>query len=122
MTNNLTVSDDFKNDVKTWIEIDDKEKELKSQIKVLTTKKKELTDGILKEMEKNEIDNLQISTGGKLKYSVSQVAGPLKKEHILNVINEEVKDQEMAKELITKIYNKDEREVVTKVSLKRTNK
>ena len=51
MTNNLSVSDDFKNDVKTWIEIDDKEKELKGQIKVLTTKKKELTEGILKEMD-----------------------------------------------------------------------
>lgn len=119
---NLTVSDDFKNDVKTWIEIDDKEKELKSQLKILTSKKKELTDGILKEMESNEIDNLQISTGGKLKYSVSQVTAPLKKEHIIGVINEEVKDEEMAKELITKIYNKEQRERVTKVSLKRTNK
>tara|TARA_B100000900_G_C20526914_1_gene694587 strand:- start:352 stop:717 length:366 start_codon:yes stop_codon:yes gene_type:complete len=119
---NLTVSEDFKNDVKTWIEIDDKERELKAQIKLLTAKKKELTDGILKEMESNEIDNLQISTGGKLKYSVSQVTTPLKKEHIIGVINEEVKDEEIAKDLITKIYNKEQREKVTKVSLKRTNK
>ena len=37
---NLTVSDDFKNDVKTWIEIDDKERELKSQLKVINKKRK----------------------------------------------------------------------------------
>ena len=120
--NVVTVSDDFKSNVKEWIEIDNKENELKPQLRILSSKKKELTNSIIKEMETNNIGDLNINTGGKLKYNVSNVVAPLKKDIVMDVISKEIKDENKARSIITQLYDKETRGVVKKVSLKRVTK
>ena len=115
----VQVSEDFKTNVKEWIEIDNKEKELRPQLKVLTSRKKELTDSIIKEMETNNIGDLNINTGGKLKYKVANVVAPLKKDVVINVINKEVEDEEKASRIITQLYNKENRGMTKRATLKR---
>ena len=115
----VQVSEDFKTNVKEWIEIDNKEKELRPQLKVLTSRKKELTDSIIKEMETNNIGDLNINTGGKLKYKVANVVAPLKKDVVINVINKEVDDEEKASRIITQLYNKENRGMTKRATLKR---
>tara|TARA_B100001029_G_C14706371_1_gene257659 strand:- start:150 stop:539 length:390 start_codon:yes stop_codon:yes gene_type:complete len=118
----ITVSEDFKSNVKEWIEIDNKERELKPQLRILSTKKKELTESIIKEMESNNIGDLNINTGGKLKYSVSNVVAPLKKDVVINVISKEIDDETKARSIITQLYDKETRGVSKRVSLKRVSK
>ena len=115
----VQVSEDFKTNVKEWIEIDNKEKELRPQLKVLTSRKKELTDSIIKEMGTNNIGDLNINTGGKLKYKVANVVAPLKKDVVINVINKEVEDEEKASRIITQLYNKENRGMTKRATLKR---
>jgi len=116
------ITQEFKNNIKEWINIDDREKELKAQIKILNKKKQELSEGILKDMEKNEIDDLTLSTGGKLKASVSVTTAPLKKEFVYTSLVNELKDEVKAQYLTNKLYDKETRGTVSKVSLKRYKK
>jgi len=116
------ITEDFKNGIKEWINIDDREKELKAQLKVLGKKKQELSEIILKDMEKNDIDDLTLSTGGKLKASVSVTTAPLKKEFVFNSLVNELKDEVKAQYLTNKLYDKESRGTVSKVSLKRYKK
>jgi len=114
-----TINEDFKNNIKEWISLDDKTKELKDQVKVIDERKKILSELIMGTMKSNEIEDLSLSTGGKLKaYTTSSVA-PLKKENIFNNLLEEFKDEIKAEYLTSKIMDKSKREVKTNTVLKR---
>lgn len=115
----MSVSEEFKNNIKEWISIDDREKELKAQIKIITKGKKELSEKILKEMEDSKIDDLSLSTGGKLKANISTTIAPLKKEHIYTRLLGELNDELKANYLTNKIYDKGNRDTVTRITLKR---
>jgi hypothetical protein len=63
----------FKNQVRAWVEIDNSVKALKNAIKDRNLAKKELTDKILRFMIKFNIEDLNTKDGSKLRYKVNQV-------------------------------------------------
>jgi hypothetical protein len=63
----------FKNQVRSWVEIDNNVKALKQAIKDRNVVKKDLTDKILRFMIKFNIEDLNTKDGSKLRYKVNQV-------------------------------------------------
>ena len=63
----------FKNQVRSWVEIDNNVKALKQAIKDRNVVKKDLTEKILRFMIKFNIEDLNTKDGSKLRYKVNQV-------------------------------------------------
>lgn len=79
--------DEFKVDVRTWIELDDSIKSLQIAIKERRMAKSQLTDRITDFMYANEIEDL-ITKNGRIRYKTNYVRAPLShtdiKERIRN--------------------------------------
>ncbi len=116
---NNELKKEFNDLYKEWISLDDKTKELKEQVKVIEERKKILSESIMGTMKSNEIEDLSLSTGGKLKAYTSSSVAPLKKENIFNNLMDEFKDEIKAEYLTSKIMDKSKREVKTNTVLKR---
>ena len=68
--------DEFKNDVRTWIELDNSIRRLQAAIKERRAAKKLLTDRVMQFMGRYNIEDLNTSDG-RLRYRVSFVRAPL---------------------------------------------
>ena len=102
--------------IKNWVQIDDRVRKLKNEMKDLNDAKKEYEDLVLNELSKMEEQTINISDG-KLKRSVTKSQSPLKKEEIQRTIFEFTKDEEQTFNMIEKIMAT--RQVTEKVNLKR---
>jgi len=87
----------FVEDVKRWLKLDDKVKELINTMKELKEERKDLEEDILKYMGKSNQDILNISTGGTLRKSVSKTKGAIRHEYINDILNKFTKSQDEAK-------------------------
>ena len=103
--------------VKDYLEIDDQIKALNKAIKERRKKKTELSNEILVTMKKFEINNMN-TKNGKLIYAVSKSKKGLNTKSLIKGLNLYFKDELKATE-VGKIVM-DSREVVEKVSLRRT--
>jgi hypothetical protein len=65
--------EDFKNQVRQWVEIDNNIRVLKKSIKDQNTIKKDLNEAILRFMIRYNIEDLNTKDGSKLRYKVNQV-------------------------------------------------
>jgi hypothetical protein len=65
--------EEFKSQVRAWVEIDNNIRKLKKSIKEHNNAKKELNDFILRFMIKYNIEDLNTKDGSKLRYKVNQV-------------------------------------------------
>tara|TARA_B100001175_G_scaffold22576_1_gene16914 strand:+ start:6901 stop:7260 length:360 start_codon:yes stop_codon:yes gene_type:complete len=74
------------NSIKEWIAINNKMNELQKVIKDLRTKKKQLSDSLIKIMENNEIDGIDINNG-KLVYRKNKVKAPINKDYLLKMLD-----------------------------------
>tara|TARA_Y100001970_G_scaffold293851_1_gene443861 strand:+ start:5734 stop:6093 length:360 start_codon:yes stop_codon:yes gene_type:complete len=74
------------NSIKDWIAINNKMNELQKVIKDLRLKKKQLTDTLIKIMENNEIDGIDINNG-KLVYRKNKVKAPINKDYLLKMLD-----------------------------------
>lgn len=104
-------------DVKDYLEIDDQIKALNKAIKERRDKKKKLSEEILGTMKKFEINNMN-TKNGKLIYAISKSRKGLNTKSLVHGLNLYFKDEMKASE-VGKIVM-DSREVVEKVSLRRT--
>jgi hypothetical protein len=70
--------------LKTWISLDDDERRLRDQIKVLKQRKSELSNSILEFMRKNEVDNFSLEGNGvgNITRSVRTSRPPLKRAQL----------------------------------------
>jgi hypothetical protein len=68
--------DAFKNDVRTWIEVDNSIRDMHAAIRDRRAAKKSLTDRILSFMEEFNIEDLN-TKDGRLRYRMSYVRAPL---------------------------------------------
>jgi len=110
------VSKEFVNTVKKYIEIDDKLKYIKKQLKVLNGDKKEHENYILDYLQSIE-ENIIDIPDGKLKRNVNKTQSPLKKEFIQKVLAEIIGDSNKATLIMEEINNS--RPMVERISLKR---
>lgn len=65
--------EDFKSQVRLWVEIDNNIRKLKKTIQEQNNAKKNLNDSILRFMVKYNIEDLNTKDGSKLRYKVNQV-------------------------------------------------
>ena len=116
--NKKTVSNEFIQNVKKYIDLDDKTKELKNVLKELSSDKKELEEYILNYLQSIDEKTIDI-TDGKLIRNVYKSQGVLKKELIQKTLVDIVGDTIKANDMTDKIINA--RPVIEKISLKRTS-
>ena len=111
------VTKTFRNNVLTWVRIDDKIREYRAKTKELTKEKKEFEKFILKFLEEVEEKSIAIQ-GGKLTRSVSNCKAPLKKENIHKALLEITGDSNKATAMTEHIIKS--RATIQRVNLKRT--
>ena len=109
-------SDKLINSIKNWVQLDDKIRKLKDEIKELNNDKKEYEDIVLGELEKMDEQVINISDG-KLRRSITKTQTPLKKEEIQKTIFEFTKDEQKTFDMIEKIMTS--RQIKEKINLKR---
>ena len=109
--------DKLKSDVKEYLEIDDQIKALNKALKERRDKKKLLSENILENMKKFEIDFMN-TKNGKLVYTESLRKENLNKKNLVTGLNNFFNDEEKSK-LVSQIVL-DSRNEVKKVTLRRT--
>ena len=112
-----TISHEFIENVKRYLLIDDKIKQLKEENKKLLTDKKEREEFILNYLQ-NIDENVIDVHDGKLRRNVSKTQAPLKKETIQNTLNIILGDTNKATMITQEIIKS--RPIVERVTLKRT--
>lgn len=111
------ILEEFKNQVKAWIEIDNTVKKLQGMIRERNIAKQQLTNTILGFMSRYNIEDLN-TKDGKLRYKVSQVKVPLSKTTIQSRLMEYYDPNLSAEELAAKVFETTT-EVKEKHSLRR---
>ena len=115
--NNKKPSDKLISSIKHWVQLDDKVRKLKEEMKDLNEEKKEHEEIVLSELSKMEEQTINISDG-KLRRNVTKTTTQLKKEDIQKTIFEFTKDEQKTFDIIDKIMAS--RQTTEKVKLVRT--
>lgn len=113
-----TVDPEFRDAVKSYIDMYDQLSEAGKALRDIRKKKNELAEVIVEYMRKNDIDGINIGDG-KLLRKQSKRLEPLKKEHIMEELTKEVGDSK-AENILLNIFSK--RNVTNKDTLRRTKK
>lgn len=115
--NDVKVDDNFKEKVMKWIEYDDIIRQKEKECKELKNKRKELEEYVLKFLENNDINIIEIN-GGKLRRNKSETKTALTNENIKKAIKKKYNDEKTVEEIM-KLMD-EMRPMKTHVNLKRT--
>lgn len=115
--NDVKVDDNFKEKVIKWIEYDDLIRQKEKECKELKNKRKELEEYVLKFLESNDINVIEID-GGKLRRNKSETKTALTNENIKKAIKKKYNDEKTVEEIM-KLMD-EMRPTKTHVNLKRT--
>ena len=74
------------NKIKEWVTINNKMNEIQKILKELKGKKKAISDSLIKIMENNEIDGIDINNG-KLVYKKNRVKGTINKDYLMKMLD-----------------------------------
>jgi hypothetical protein len=107
----------FVENVKQWLKLDNKVKELTITLKEYKEERKDLEEDIIKYMSTTEQDVLNISTGGTLRKSTSKTKGSIKHDYINQILTKFTKSQQEAETITNAIL--ENRPVKERVYLKR---
>ena len=113
---NEALLDEFKSNVKQWLELDNQLKRLAAASKERRKKKDEINRSILEFMSKFNIEDLN-TKDGIIRYRKTFVKEPLSQKTIKNKLEELFKDDQENFEKIEKIFT--DREKIEKMSLRR---
>lgn len=118
----MSVSEEFVQDVKNWVALDDQLKHTRDLASQIRKKKEEVGQHIQKYMELNHLQDKDINlSDGKIKYYVSKTLGTVSRQHIENSLVLFFKgDYDRARAATEFIYNN--REAKEKRAIKRTRK
>jgi hypothetical protein len=117
MSEENQITEKFVNSIKKWVDLDDKMKKLKEDLKELTNQKKDFEVVILEEFEKLDTPVVAI-TDGKLRRNISKTQTPIKKDLIQKALLDHLKDEIKTKEIIDNMMKS--RPVIERINLKRT--
>lgn len=109
--------DKLKIEVKDYLELDDQIKAINKALKERRNRKKALTESILENMKKFQIDFMS-TKNGKLTYSESKRKEPLNKKNLITGLNTYFKNEDESKR-VSKVVLESRKDVV-KVTLRRT--
>ena len=111
------ITNEFKKNVKKWVEIDDTIRQIRAKSKELAQEKKDYEEYILNFLESVDEKSVGIADG-KLTRSVSQCKAPLKKENVHKALVEITGDSNKALQMTDHIIKS--RGTTERVNLKRT--
>ena len=101
---------DFKDNVKEWITLDDDIKTLNIALKERKKKKQELTPKVLNFMNDHKVHDIK-TTDGQLKFSKSMTSKPLNKKYLINRLGDFFKDYSKGEKAVEFLYeNRDKEE------------
>lgn len=103
--------------IKEWVQIDNELLKMKSKVRELNTKKKELTESLVGVMKQNEIDCFDIN-GGSISYKKNVVKKPITGKTLMATLSEYYKSDPTVAEELTK-YVMNNREEQVKETIKR---
>ena len=103
--------------IKEWVQIDNELLKVKSKVRELNTKKKELTESLVGVMKQNEIDCFDIN-GGSISYKKNVVKKPITGKTLMATLSEYYKSDPTVAEELTK-YVLNNREEQVKETIKR---
>ena len=114
---------DFKEQVKSWLKLDNEVKAINAKIKILDNERKHrkklidvFSNNILKFMTNNEIDELN-SKDGIIKCKASNVKKPIKQKELIQKLKEQFQHIMEADEKIETVFKG---EKIQRITLKRT--
>ena len=115
------MSQQFQKNIQSWVNLDNKIKNLNEDLKNLRSNKNQLTNSIFTYAESNNLENaiIQISDG-KLKFQNVKMTSPLTFKFIEECLNECIHNEEQVKQLIK--FIKQKRTVQCKYDIKRSYK
>lgn len=112
------MSEDFQQNIRSWVSIDNQVKELNEQLRDLRTKKKELTSHLMELSEEEGYGDPIINiTDGKLKFTEVNVSTPLSLKYVEQCLTDCIKDKSQVDKLME--YIKENRPVRKNREIKR---
>lgn len=116
-TGEIKVDNNFKEKVIKWIEFDDLIRQKEKECKELKKSRKELEDYVLKFLNDNDINVIEIE-GGKLRRNKSETKTSLTNDNIKSAIKKKFGDEKTVEEIMKMM--EELRPMKTHVNLKRT--
>tara|TARA_B100001250_G_C19538674_1_gene673699 strand:+ start:187 stop:540 length:354 start_codon:yes stop_codon:yes gene_type:complete len=112
------MSEDFRDDIKNWVLIDNEIRKSLDEIKELREEKSRLNDNIISYVEDNNLNSaiVQISDS-KIKFQTTNSTAPLTFRFLESCLNEILRESEDVPKIIQ--YIKDKREVKSNMDIKR---
>ena len=111
-----TAKEELINNIREWIKLDNEILKMKTEMKQKNTKKKELTENLVKVMKSNAIDCFDVN-GGALIYKQRKTKKSISGKFLLEELQKYYKEQpELGKEIAK--YVLDNRQEVVKDELK----
>ena len=117
-TKTSSSKDELINNIKEWIKIDNELTKLKAETREKTTKKKQLTESLVRVMKSNSIDCFDIN-GGALIYKQRKTKKPISCKFLLNQLQEYFKDDiELANQLTKRLLDNREQKITEEIKRK----
>lgn len=115
---NSSVTNDFKTSIKKWVQIDNKQKDIRLLSSSLKKEKDKLQMFITEYMENNNMQKKNILLNdGKLQYSTSKSTKPISKKYIIDKLTPYFNSKDKATEIADLLY--ENREITYKSTIKR---
>ena len=113
-----TTIEDFQNNIKSWVQLDNKIQEIQQGLRELRDQKSDLGIHLYQYAQDNDLDDAIIKiSDGKLKFQTTRTSQPLSFKFVEECLQECLKDEERVKQIM--IYIKNAREVKEHRDLKR---
>ena len=111
----------FEQNIKQWVTIDNKEKQLRDHVKALRQEKNKLSDEIFAYAEENNLEHATVEiSDGKLKFQSVKTTAPISFKYVEKCLGECIADISQVKIIID--YIKSNRESKYVSDIKRTYK
>ena len=115
---NSSVTNDFKTSIKKWVQIDNKQKDIRLLSSNLKKEKDKLQMFITEYMENNNMQKKNILLNdGKLQYSTTKSTKPISKKYIIDKLTPYFNSKDKATEIADLLY--ENRETTFKSTIKR---
>ena len=112
---------DFQNSIKEWVLLDNKIKNINSELSMLRNKRKNMTENIYAYVETNKLDNAIVEiSDGTLKFQQTKSSSPLTFKFVERCLNDCISNEAQVKMIMK--YIKNNREFRYNSDIKRSYK
>lgn len=112
------MSNELINNIKVWIDVENKISLLQSELKKLKSYKKNISEELKSEMKKEDLDNIDTQTG-QIRYVKNNVKKSFNKKDLTMILNSYYNDKNEADKIIEYINNNREVNVKETIQFKK---